>query len=44
MTGFIVLAIFGALGGLTEIMGAKAGAAHKRGLMSYSAYTRALTK
>ncbi len=42
--GFIILSILGALNGLTEIMGKKASKAGKQGLMSYSAFTKALTK
>lgn len=43
ITGVIVIAIFGGIHGLTKGMAEKAAQAHKKGLMSYSTYTRMLT-
>jgi len=42
-TGIVILAIFGAVNGLTMALGKKAVNAHKNGLMSYSEWTKQLT-
>jgi hypothetical protein len=44
IAGVIVLAFFGGIHGFTKLIGEKAARAHENGLMSYSQYTKMLTK